>query len=179
MRTGVSGTNWTGKTETIRAFINSNPEVAIETVSLSSLVSECPFPMIENQTLEGSRWMIEKVSGLCKKDSGELQIFDRTPLDIFAFTLHALDRTDEKDFNILNDIVKLTDHFDIIFYLPYSNEWPVNVIPSVEKIQFAKKIDSYIKRAIEKISNNIIVLPWDLSKRQELLSEHLLGTNYT
>ena len=179
MRSGVSGTNWTGKTETIRAFVNSNPEIAIETIPLSPLVSECPHPMIENQTLEGSRWMIERVSELCGKDSGALQIYDRTPLDIYAFTLYVLDRTDEDGYNVLNNIVELAENFDVLFYIPLSNEWPANVSPPAEKIQFARKMDSYINEAIEQISSNVIILPWDLSKRQELLAQHLLGPTYT
>ena len=174
-RAGLSGTNWTGKTETIRRFVKEHPELPIKTVSLASLVARCPFPMKEEQTLEGSRWMIEQVRAICQQDGAEIQLFDRTPVDILAFTLYAESRTGNGSTTVLEDALELVKNFDIIFYLPVSNEWPVNRSPSQNGIQFARQMDSYIRKAIEQFSLDVVSLPWDRAERQHLLSKHLSG----
>jgi len=174
-RAGLSGTNWTGKTETIKRFVTEHSKLAIKTVSLSSLVDRCPFPMREGQTFEGSRWMIEQVAALCKKDTAEMQIFDRTPVDILAFTLYVENRTGNGSPRVLKNALELVKNFDIIFYLPVSDQWPVNRSPSQNGIQFARQMDSYIRKAIEQFSLDVVSLPWDRAERQRLLSEHLSG----
>jgi len=174
-RAGLSGTNWTGKTETIKRFVTEHSKLAVKTVSLASLVARCPFPMMEEQTLEGSRWMIEQVATLCKKDTAEMQIFDRTPVDILAFTLYAENRTGNGSPTALKDALELVKCFDIIFYLPVSDKWPNNASADQSRIQFARQMDSYIRKAIEKFSLDVISLPWDRAERQRLLSKHLPG----
>ena len=106
-RIGFSGTNWTGKTETIQRIVREHSELVINTISLSSLVNECPFPMIEEQTVEASKWMIEQVGAICSNNNGAIEIFDRTPLDILAFTLYAMDRTDVHNQVVLEDCLAL------------------------------------------------------------------------
>ena len=120
-RAGLSGTNWTGKTETIRAFVAEHSELSIRTVSLSSFVDNCPFPMMEYQTVEASRWMIEQVGAICAEDGEEMVLFDRTPLDILAFTLYAESQTGDSDPTVLEHALALVGSFDILFYLPRSN----------------------------------------------------------
>jgi len=174
-RAGLSGTNWTGKTETIKRFVKEHSELAIGTVPLSSLVDRCPFPMREDQTVEASRWMIDQVRDICESDSEGIQLFDRTPIDILAFTLYAESRTGNGNTTVLEDALELVKYFDIIFYLPISDEWPVNRSPSQNGIQFARQMDSYIRKAIDKLSLDVVSLPWDREERQRLLSEHLSG----
>jgi len=171
-RAGLSGTNWTGKTETIRRFVREHSELAIKTVSLTSLVDRCPFPMMEEQTVEASQWMIEQVGAMCTKDSAEMQLFDRTPVDILAFTLYAESRTGNGSPTVLEDALELVKYFDILFYVPVVDEWPVNTSASRSKIQFALKMDSYMRTVIEQFSLDVVSLPWDLAKRQSLLSEY-------
>jgi hypothetical protein len=174
-RVGLSGTNWTGKTETIKRLLRGHSELAIRTVSLSSLIDRCPFPMIEEQTVEGSKWMVKQVSAICADNDGGIELFDRTPLDILAFTLYALNRTGERNQAVLEDCLGLVRHFDCLFYLPVSDEWPVNTFVSPGKIHFALKIDSYIRKAIEQFSLDVVSLPWGLAEREVILSEYLSG----
>lgn len=174
-RAGLSGTNWTGKTETIQRFVREHSELAIRMVSLSSLVDRCPFPMMEEQTVEASQWMIEQVRAMCTKDSAEMQLFDRTPVDILAFTLYAENRTGNRSPTVLEDALELVKYFDILFYLPVVGEWPVNTSASQSKIQFALKIDSYMRTVIERFSLDVVSLPWGLAEREVLLSEYLSG----
>ena len=174
-RAGLSGTNWTGKTETIKRFVKEHSELAIRTVSLSSLVDRCPFPMRENQTVEASRWMIDQVRDICQKDGAEIQLFDRTPIDILAFTLYAESRTGNGSPTELENALELVKYFDIIFYLPVSDKWPIKASADQSRIQFARQMDSYIRKAIEKFSLDVVSLPWDRAERQRLLSEHLSG----
>ena len=174
-RAGLSGTNWTGKTETIRRFVKEHPELSIKTVSLASLVARCPFPMMEEQTLEGSRWMIEQVRAICRQDGAEIQLFDRTPVDILAFTLYAENRTGNGSPTVLQNALELVKYFEILFYLPVSDEWPDNRSHGQNGIQFARQMDSYIRKATEQFSLDVVSLPWDRAERQRLLSEHLSG----
>ncbi len=172
-RAGLSGTNWTGKTETIRRFVKENPELPIKTVSLASLVARCPFPMMEEQTVEASRWMIDQVRDICQKDGAEIQLFDRTPIDILAFTLYAESRTGNGSPTVLEDALELVKYFDVIFYLPVSDKWPIKASADQSRIQFARQMDSYIRKAIEQFSLDVVSLPWDLAERQLLLSENV------
>jgi len=172
-RVGLSGTNWTGKTETIRRFAKSYPELSVKTFSLSSLVAQSPFPMMEEQTLEGSRWMIEQVRAICQEDGAEIQLFDRTPVDILAFTLYAENRTGIDSTCAIENILEIVRCFDIIFYLPVSNEWPLNSPSNQHSIEFARKMDSYIQMAINRFNLDIVSLPWSFDERQWLLCKYL------
>jgi hypothetical protein len=174
-RAGLSGTNWTGKTETIRTFVAEHSELAIRTVSLSSLVDQCPYPMMEEQTIEASQWMIEQVETICAKNSADMELFDRTPVDILAFTLYAEKETGHRDPTVVEHALELLKFFDTLFYVPLSNEWPVNVRPSEKKVKFARLIDSYLLKAIDHFVLDVITLPWDFTERQHLLRRYLLG----
>ena len=174
-RIGFSGTNWTGKTDTICTFVKEHPKLDVEIITLSDLVACSPFPMKEDQTLEGSQWMAEQVAALCKKGTAEMQIFDRTPVDILAFTLYAENQAGSKDASVLKNVLELVRCFDILFYLPISNEWPVNAPRNHHKIQFAREADSYIRKAIDQFALDVVSLPWGLVERQRALSEHLSG----
>jgi len=172
-RAGLSGTNWTGKTETIRRFVKEHPELDIKMFSLSSLVAQCPFPMIEEQTLEGSLWMIEQARALCQEDGAEILLFDRTPVDILAFTLYAESRTVIENASIIENILELVRCFDILFYLPVSSEWPLNSSGSQHRIDFARLMDFYIQKVINHFKLDVVSLPWGLAERQRLLCEYL------
>jgi hypothetical protein len=132
--------------------------------------------MMEEQTLEGSRWMIEQAKALCQEDGAEIQLFDRTPLDILAFTLYAESRTGIESAGIIENILELVRCFDILFYLPVSNEWPVNRSGSQKRIDFARQMDYYIQKAINHFKLDIVSLPWGLSERQRLLYEYLAAS---
>jgi len=131
--------------------------------------------MRERQTLEGSRWMIEQVRDICKEAGTEIQLFDRTPVDILAFTLYVENRTGNGNTTVLEDALELVKCFEILFYLPVSDKWPVNASANQRRIQFARQMDSYIRKAIEQFSLDVVSLPWDRAERQRLLSEHLSG----
>ncbi len=175
-RIGLSGTNWTGKSKTISTFIKKHPKLSIETISLSTLVAQCPFPMIKDQILEGSQWMVEQVRIILDNSNGEIQLFDRTPLDILAFTLYAESQTNQKDFNVIDDILDLFKYFDAIFYLQPSDKWPINVHTTQDEIRFALQLDDYMCKAINQFAIEVVTLPWELAERQHLLSEYLLGS---
>jgi hypothetical protein len=120
--------------------------------------------------------MLEQVKMLtdgCQKD---IQLFDRTPLDILAFSLYAEDRSKEKNANIIEEAVNQTKLFDTIFYLGLWDSWPVNVNASLEKTCFARLMDSYLRKAIAEFEIQVVSLPWQFSERHRLLSEHLMGT---
>jgi hypothetical protein len=173
LRIGFSGTNWTGKSESLYRFINEYPYYNVEIVSLSKLVDLCPYPMIEKQTLDGSKWMVEQVVNILENPKEEIQIFDRTPLDILAFTLYASYQTKQQDIDLVREILGLFENFNTIFYVQPSNEWPVDNNKTQNKVSFALLIDFFIRKAIKHLEIEVVSLPWDLSLRQELISEHI------
>lgn len=174
-RIGLSGTNWTGKSKTISTFVKKHPKLGIEIISLSTLVAQCPFPMTKGQTLEGSQWMVEQVRSILDNSSGEIQLFDRSPLDILAFTLYAESQTNQKNSNVIDDILDLFKYFDTIFYLQPSDKWPINVRTTQDEIRFALQLDDYMCKAIDQFAIEVVTLPWELTERQHLLSEYLLS----
>ncbi len=176
LRIGLSGTNWTGKTETIRRFLKVHSRLNIEIISLSALVDQCPFSMMETQTLEASQWMVDQVRAILNNDGDKIQVFDRTPLDILAFTLYAENRVNEENPEIINSILGLLRYFDFIFYLQPLDEWLPNICTTQDEIDFALQIDCYMCKAIELFSLEVITLPWQLAERQRLLSEYLVGS---
>ena len=61
IRAGISGTNWTGKTLTVRSFCNARSDPRIEVVSLSDYVTCSPFPMEQGQVPEASQWILQRM----------------------------------------------------------------------------------------------------------------------
>ena len=172
-RAGLSGTNWTGKTETIARFAQAHPDLCVETVSLSAIVARCPFPTVQDQTLEASEWIAGQVAVMCAGTVGPVQLFDRTPLDILAFTLYAQERAEQPGQHVVEKVIDLLEHFDTIFYVPVSDAWPSGIAPPAREVEFAREMDSYIRRAIDQFAPAAIAMPWDLGERQQLLSEHV------
>ncbi len=174
IRIGISGTNWTGKTSTIGRFVREHPEVNVQVTSLSSLVAECPFPMGQIQTLDGSKWMLMQVQQLlCSPTFADIHIFDRSPLDIIAFTFHAAQRAHRDCTSLCAEAVSLLEYFQTIYYLPILPEWPTGSIVNLKLVDFARKIDSLMQRAIGDLAIEVTSMPWDMDLRQHLLISHL------
>src|SRR5262245_17114174 len=97
-RFGLSGTNWTRKTSTLSALVTTMRPTPVSVISLSELVARCPYPMKQHQTLEASRWMVQQVNERLEgQEPARFQAFDRTPLDIMAFTMYAAERERKAD----------------------------------------------------------------------------------
>jgi len=175
LRVGFTGTNWTGKTETIRRLLEIHKDASVAIVSLSDYVTKCPFPMKEKQTLDGSRWMVEQVCNAMDGPHVDLQIFDRTPLDILAFTLYAQRRAAACKPRLLQSILELTSQFDHVFYLKPSDQWPVNINVAPGQVRFARKMDYYIRKSLDQAPIPVIELPWDMRERCRVVSECLLN----
>jgi hypothetical protein len=126
--------------------------------------------MGEMQTLEASRWMTEQVWAICQESNRLVQVFDRTPIDILAFTLYVEERTGAHDKGIIQTILDLVGYFDVLLYLPMSNGWPGNTSAGKKKLQFARQMDFYIRRAIKEYSVEVVELPWSLAEREKLVS---------
>lgn len=170
-RAGLTGTNWTGKTETIRRFMEAKPEANVEAVSLSVFIDECPFPTVEQQTVEASAWVAARVREACQACTAPVQLFDRTPVDILAFTLYAEERSGRAAADVVREALGLLESFDVIFYIPVPDLWPVGVSPAPEDIEFARKMDGYIREAIDRFGLKVNPMPWDFDARHVLLCQ--------
>ncbi len=176
-RAGLTATNWMGKSTTIRRFIDAHLDLSCRAVSLSVILDQCPFPTVEKQTIEASEWMADQVREICTSISGEIQLFDRTPVDILAFTLYAQDHTGADRRDIIQQILGLMDYFDTIFYIAIPDIWPVEVTPTPEKIQFARLMDSYLCKAVDQFALNVVAMPWDLDARERMLCQYIPTIN--
>ena len=172
-RAGLTGTNWTGKSETISQFVEDHPDESIEAVSLSAILSGCPFPTVANQSIEASAWMAGQVRAICTAAGGPIQLFDRTPVDILAFTLYVEERTGQAGGEVVDDVLSLLEYFDTIFHVTVPEAWPVGVSPSFEEVEFARLMDSHIRRAIDRFALEVTAMPWDFDARQRLLCEQI------
>jgi hypothetical protein len=178
-RAGLTATNWMGKSTTIQRFVDAHRELSCQTVSLSVILDQCPFPTVEKQTIEASEWMTGKVREICTAAPGEIQLFDRTPVDILAFTLYAQDHTGADAQHIIEQILGLMDCFNTIFYIAIPETWPVGVTPSPEEIQFARLMDSYLCKAIDQFALDVVAMPWDLDAREQMLCQYAGATNFS
>src|SRR5438128_488328 len=90
---GLSGTNWTGKTTTLKRLLGDAPPASVQILSLSPIVGACPDPIGREQTLEASQWVINTLKQREAAISPQVTKvwYDRTPLDILAYTLYAFD----------------------------------------------------------------------------------------
>ena len=176
-RAGLTATNWMGKSTTIQRFVDAHRDLCGEAVSLSAILDECPFPTVENQTIEASEWMTGKVREICNTAPRGVQLFDRTPVDILAFTLYAQDRTGAEAQHIIEQILGLMDCFNTIFYIAIPETWPVDVTPSPEEIQFARLMDSYLCKAIDQFALDVVSMPWDLDAREQMLCQYVPAIN--
>ena len=177
MRIGLSGTNWTGKTSTIDAVVSSHQAGRMDVVSLSTLVGQCPYPMMEDQVLDGSRWMYSQVDRLLQKPlrSG-IQLFDRTPIDILAFTQYVYDRDQQEvDSQLMGQLRALCDQFAVLFLLRPGDEWPVGIGPEPGKVAFARRIDHCLCQVIHDYDVEVVELPWDLNARRLAITDRLRG----
>ena len=175
IRVGISGTNWTGKTTSINQLCSTRIDCRIEVVTLSEYVSRCPHPMGENQTPEGSRWMFEQIKAKLRESSAaDLQVFDRTPLDILAYTTYAFAQTrQEPDESLLSEIRELLGGFRHLFYAAPGEEWPVGVAPAPHEIGLALLMDWYMRRLLRKHGIQVVCLPWNLDERCSVLDQLL------
>ena len=176
MRIGLSGTNWTGKSTTARLLAEQTPTASFDQVSLSKIGSGCPFPMQEDQTLDASRWMAERVQSILDSPvEAQIQLFDRTPIDILAFTRLAADQAgSDADESVYNGIVDLLQHFDSLYYLPFSDAWPtIEVVKTPRKVAFALLMDRYMQTDIRELSIEVVILPWELEARISLLKRQI------
>jgi hypothetical protein len=167
LRFGLSGTNWTRKTTTIGSLIPRLAPATVDSVSLSQLVAKSPHPMRENQTVEASRWMIAQVRSVIGSGPAfDVQVFDRTPLDIMAFTRYAIDRSREPNgAHVLDDVAELSAGFDVIFFCRPQGEWPSPVAPSEELRHFALLVDGLMESSVSMMRAPVVTLPWDAGER--------------
>ncbi len=175
VRFGLSGTNWTRKTTTLGALVPRLAPSTVDSVSLSKLVAQSPHPMRENQTVDASRWMIAQVRQVIGSARRfDFQVFDRTPLDIMAFTRYAIDRAHATDASsVLDDVSELSAAFDVIFFCRPQDEWPSPVVPTEDAKRFARLLDGLMESSVSTMRAPVVPLPWDAGRRLDTILDWL------
>lgn len=177
IRAGLSGTNWTGKSTCIDGFSNAHRDRKIEIIRLTDFVSRCPYPTVENQTPEASRWMIDQVKDqLTAPSDAAIQLYDRSPLDILAFTQYAFDRSGTvQDDAMMSEIVELAGRFGAIFFCSISSAWPLGDRQSPKDVSFALLMDWYMRRLARRHKLPVVELPDSPKERERTLNERLFA----
>ena len=177
IRAGLSGTNWTGKTTLINKLTKSSSISDMDVISLSDIVTKCPYPIDQQQTLDASEWVIKQIKHREATLSEDLRIvwYDRTPLDILAFTLYAFDRFHEEASKIRferlrDELLEMLEDFQIIFFLTRGNSWPPVLAPE-KAVRHAELMEDYLKRARAVVSPVVKELPQSLADRLKCLQE--------
>lgn len=177
IRAALTGTNWTGKSTTINTFCTRHLEIDISKFELSTLVKQCPYPVIQEQTMESTEWIVGRLGNqLAQPVDAKIQLFDRSPIDVLAFNSYIITRDQiAPNKKLTENILLLTQQFDVLFLTQPGKDWPVDVNPTPDpnKIAFAKLMNLYILKIIETHSIPVVDLPWDLNERQNILDKYL------
>lgn len=176
IRVGISGTRWTGKTSTIRELERHFAAGKVDVVSLSELVSSSPYPMRDRQTLDGSDWMLNGVGERIAEATAAIQLFDRTPLDILAYTRFAgYPSFSQRYENLRARAIKLARCFDEIFFVsPDHAAWPLgDGQPTQKEMSFTLLIDSYMQKEAHMCALKVTRLPWPIDERISIIIDRL------
>lgn len=131
--------------------------------------------MKQEQTIEGSAWMVREVRHtLANLLAVPYQAFDRTPLDIMAFTMYAADRQQATEVEtVLAAIEDLSSVFDFIGLCSPEEDWPRPVFPGANDLEFARLMNNYLSKARARMKTTILDLPWDTNQRVALVLDRL------
>lgn len=183
IRIGLSGTNWTRKSTTIQRLVKHLAPRPVEEIALNEFVQRCPYPLGPQQTLEGSAWMLRQVGAVLDgaRPAGTIQVFDRTPLDILAFTLYAADRGHECDSPAVADLLSTIQHlaarFHRVFLCRPGDDWPSPATPARDALEFALLMDRYLTQAQEGWPGKLATLPWSANLRLKEMRNSLQGVD--
>lgn len=170
MRIGISGTNGTGKSTTIVKLIGSMPGVAVDMVRLNEIVASCPYPTGQEQTVEASVWVTNQIKSILDKPTSILQVFDRTPLDVMAFTqyINYRDQSDKSE-KLIQEIESQLNRLDIVYFVRPSSKWlDRNCVAPIEA-SFSLLIDHFTTISVSDVGREIIELPEDVERRIEII----------
>lgn len=179
VRIGFSGTNWTRKTTTINRLVKAINDRPVKVIALSDFVRRCPYPMGQDQTLDASRWMLDQLEPVLRTrpPSSEIQVFDRTPLDVIAFTLYAADRCGKRasiDVTRLIDAIReIGAQIDLVFLCRPNADWPSPERPSEVAQTFARQIDHYFTEALYLYTWQVLEMPWSVERRLSMIVTYL------
>ena len=167
-RVGFSGTSWTGKSTIIDLLAGQSDA---EIIRLTSLVSACPYPTGLTQTLEASRWVKNELRRILDRPrERQLQLFDRTPVDVITYTLHSAQGDEGKCRDIIDDLLKQITTFDKIFFTGSSEMWPVDQSITADEREFAVHIEQMMRHSINRYGLDVADLPWPLTERLQILA---------
>ncbi len=173
IRFALSGTKWTRKTTTITKLRARELVQDSSVVTLSrDIISKCPFPVHDKQTFDTSDWAIKRLDEILSYPvQTAFQVFDRSPLDVMAFTRHAAIQCGASPTALYDRIAKLSALFDVIFFCRPGGEWPAPITPDDSERVFALYIQHLMEESIASMRTQVVMLPWDANQRLESISE--------
>ena len=167
-RIGFSGTNWTGKSTLIDLLAARSDS---EIIRLTSLVSACPYPTGQVQTVDASRWVKNGLQRILDRPiKTQLQLFDRTPIDVITYTLHSAQGDEDKCRDIIDDLLEQIKTFDKIFFAGSSEMWPVDQTIGADGRGFAEQIEQLMCYSIDRYGLDVVYLPWPMTERLKILA---------
>lgn len=152
MRIAITGSSCQGKSTLIKDMQNEWPSMELPSSSYRSLIKKGKH---SKNTSEDVQWKIlnQMVDEQQKYRNNSKVIFDRCPLDNIAYTMWAnakgiiSDKFVEKCIPIVKESMRF---LDIIFFIPISKSFPVNIEDNGER-----EIDKYYIEEIDHILKTI------------------------
>jgi len=182
LKIGFTGTDSTGKSTVINklAKLVSNGHT-IKVLSIGDIARHSPYPVIEQQSIESSYWILKQVisSELTLQYETDVLICDRTVLDIWVFSmLSAINGliSHQALYLFSQEVRAWLRTYKVVFYGVIDNSIPVNVnnVPN-GNLKMREQFEELLLIGIEtfKAETVFVKLPSTLEERIALVRSAL------
>ncbi len=165
MRIAVTGSHNSGKSTIIELLSESFPNYNIYDEPYYLLLEE-GYEIPDPPSLDEYRAMLEKSLELIEEEQSEDVFFDRSPVDLLAYTLVSDNYGEIDEDKHFEEVKKSIESLDALFYLPIE-DIDVPNSPADEYSDLREEVDDMIDRIIYDLAGNtpVIQLSGDLESR--------------
>lgn len=178
MKIGITGTESVGKSTLITNLISLLARnYSVKALSIGEVARHSPFPLIEQQNLKSSHWILNEVKHreTALQNEADILFCDRTVLDIWVFaklsSLKGIITSTELDL-FGKEIHTCLKTYQSIFYGVIDENIPVSLsnLPN-GNLEIRDKFEEVLLKGIDKFQNATVftVLPNNLQERISLM----------
>ncbi len=151
MRIAVSGSQGTGKSTLISAFLARCPRYVYEPEAFETLADDIDLTSDEGPTADGLRALLDLTASVLESRRPDASVvFERSPVDYLAYAAASRSWPKEivADFlaGAIPDVRRSVRSLDLIVLLPVTRQGPP--ARSGESPRFRKRVDEALRRAL-------------------------------
>ena len=178
MRIAVTGSHNSGKSTIIELLSESFPNYIIYDEPYYLLLEE-GYEIPDPPSLDEYRAMLKKSLKLIDEEQSEDVFFDRSPVDLLAYTLVTDNYGEIDEDEHFEEVKKSIESLDALFYLPVEDIVTQNS-PSDEYSELQEEVDIMIQRIIGDLAGNtpVIQLSGDLETRVAKAERYISSINH-